>query len=115
VYDMYPAWDEPAETAAPNGNSHGTGDSKGLSEEASNGAKPSTRVEHIRRRAPRPGTSPALRAVQASLDRRDNGGDALRGGDALNGGDVPSGGDALRGGDVLSVVASQAPANPTRQ
>ena len=92
MYDMYPAWDEPAASQEA---------SRPASQEASQDAGPETgarqaRVEHIRsprRRAARPGASPALKAVQTSLDRRDNGGDAA---------------GAVSG-------ASRAPANATRQ
>ena len=46
MYDMYPAWDEPAETAARNGTHNST--SNGTENGSSEDATPSTRVEHIR-------------------------------------------------------------------
>ena len=100
MYDMYPVWDESAagQDASQKGSDKA---SKDQSKDANSGNGASrARVEHIRtprRRAARPGTSPALKAVQASLDRRDNGGDATANGTALNG------------------VASHAPAGATRQ
>ena len=59
---MYPAWDEPAETAARNGTHNST--SNGTENGSSEDANPSTRVEHIRgprRRASRPSGPRSLR------------------------------------------------------
>ena len=99
MYDMYPAWDKPAA-------------GQDASQEASQAASPETgarqaRVEHIRtprRRVAQPGTSPALKAVQASLDRRDNGGDAIGAATGTTG-----------SGATLNGVATGATSGATRQ
>jgi hypothetical protein len=113
VYDMYPAWDE----SAPGQDARQKA-SKDPSKDASSGnSAPPARVEHIRtprRRAARPGTSPALKAVQASLDRRDNGGDAIG---AVTGTTATgtTGTGTTGTGTALNRVASRAPASATRQ
>jgi hypothetical protein len=125
VYDMYPAWDEPASTAAskaPEAPEAAKGKEAKEAAAASNPANatgdasppagtasPPTgavqaRVPHIRtarrhtkrRHTANPGPTPALSAVQASLDRRDNGG-------------------AAASGTTLNGLASRAPAGTTRQ
>jgi hypothetical protein len=104
VYDMYPAWDKPA--ASQDGSQTASQDASVVAS-PQNGAR-QARVEHIRtprRRVTRPGTSPALKAVQASLDRRDNGGDA-------NG---AASGTTGSGATLNGVVATRATSGATRQ
>jgi len=104
VYDMYPDWDEPAEAATPAEPAEAATPAEPATSQATREA-PQAQVPHIRaaarRRSRKPGATPALNAVQASLDRRDNGG-------ATRSGATPN-------GATPSEQASPAPASATRQ